>query len=166
MSNLLLLVVLCLGLLLWRGMARLRVPIDGFILALVFVLLAALAGRWGSIGRGRGRAAVLRIAEIHGQRRADCKCPGVWRGPRAVAVTNHGVSPDAIAGLHLARPILRSRRATGGASCGARTSGRQEPRVAPRHWPRQQPELRTIQAVNKVLGSLSAFPPILVGPAL
>jgi solute carrier family 10 (sodium/bile acid cotransporter), member 7 len=29
------------GLLLWRGMARLRVPIDGFILALVVVLLAA-----------------------------------------------------------------------------------------------------------------------------
>ncbi len=42
MSNLLLLlVVLCLGVLLWRGMARLRVPIDGFILALVLVLLAA-----------------------------------------------------------------------------------------------------------------------------
>jgi len=54
MSNLLLLlVVLCLGVLLWRGMARLRVPIDGFILALVLVLLAATllpcrgeAARW------------------------------------------------------------------------------------------------------------------------
>ena len=54
MSNLLLLlVVLCLGVLLWRGTARLRVPIDGFILALVFVLLAATllpcrgeAARW------------------------------------------------------------------------------------------------------------------------
>ena len=33
--------ILCRGLVLWRGMARLRVPIDGFILALVFVLLAA-----------------------------------------------------------------------------------------------------------------------------
>lgn len=35
------LLFLCLGLALWRGMVRLRVPIDGFILALVFVLLAA-----------------------------------------------------------------------------------------------------------------------------
>ena len=34
MSDLLLLIVLCLGLLLWRGMARLRVPIDGFVLTL------------------------------------------------------------------------------------------------------------------------------------
>ena len=50
---LLLLAALCLDVLLWRGMARLRVPIDGFILALVFVLLAATllpcqgeAARW------------------------------------------------------------------------------------------------------------------------
>ncbi len=41
MSNLLLLVVLCLAWLLWRGMARLRVPIDGFILALVSAALLA-----------------------------------------------------------------------------------------------------------------------------
>jgi sodium/bile acid cotransporter 7 len=54
MSNLLMLmVILCLGVLLWCSMARRRVPIDGFILALMVVLLAATllpcrgeAARW------------------------------------------------------------------------------------------------------------------------
>jgi sodium/bile acid cotransporter 7 len=35
------LILVCLGLALWRGAAWLRLPIDGFILALVLVLLAA-----------------------------------------------------------------------------------------------------------------------------
>jgi len=38
---LLLLVFLCIGAILWRGLARLRLPIDGFIMALAFALLAA-----------------------------------------------------------------------------------------------------------------------------
>jgi solute carrier family 10 (sodium/bile acid cotransporter), member 7 len=76
MSNLLLLVVLCLGLLLWRGMARLRVPIDGFILALVFVLLAATllpcqgeGARWlGLLGKcAVGALFFLQGARLSGQ---------------------------------------------------------------------------------------------------
>jgi hypothetical protein len=60
MSNPLLLVVLCLGLLLWRGMVGLCVPVDGFVLALVFVLLAATLLPFGAdaVG-GNGGDAVL-----------------------------------------------------------------------------------------------------------
>jgi sodium/bile acid cotransporter 7 len=72
MSNLLLLVVVCLGLLLWRGMVRLRVPIDGFILALVFVLLAATllpcrgeGARWLSV---LGKCAVGALFFLQGAR--------------------------------------------------------------------------------------------------
>ena len=113
MSNLLLLVVLCLGLLLWRGMAKLRVPIDGFILALVFVLLAATllpcqneAARWlGLLGKcAVGALFFLQGARLSGQTVLD----GVthWRLHLFVGATTFVVFPLFGLGLLALFPYL------------------------------------------------------------
>ena len=113
MSNLLLPVVLCLGLLLWRGMATLRVPIDGFILALVFVLLAATllpcqneAARWlGLLGKcAVGALFFLQGARLSGQTVLD----GIthWRLHLFVAAATFLVFPLFGLGLLAVFPYL------------------------------------------------------------